>query len=116
MTKLPLVSVVTDFRTFGGSLPRYHYAMDYDLWLRVGRAFPVSVIDGILSGFRFHDDSKSVDAADSFYPEMRRISRRNGGRFFSRGFLHQRPRRHPHLFKLLILARRARSYGRLAPH
>jgi glycosyltransferase involved in cell wall biosynthesis len=97
------------YEAVGGVDPRYHYALDYDLWLRIGRRFPVVVVDGILSGFRFQSESKSVTAADRFYPEMRRISRRNGGRFFSQMFLHRMPDRHPHLFKAVVLGRIVRE-------
>ena len=102
------------YESAGGVDPRYHYAMDYDLWVRIGRRFPVAVIDGILSGFRFQAESKSVTEADRFYPEMRRISRRNGGRFLSRMFLHRLPDRHPHLFKAVIVARVVRDGARAA--
>lgn len=98
------------YETVGGIDPGYHYALDYDLWIRIGRAFPVVMIDGILSGFRFQAESKSVTAADRFYPEMRQISRRNGGRFFSRMFLHRLPDRHPHLFRAVTVFRFVRRH------
>jgi glycosyltransferase involved in cell wall biosynthesis len=84
---------------------RYHYAMDYDLWVRIGRHSDVAVVDGILSCFRFQSESKSVTAADRFYPEMRKISRRNGGRFFSRMYMDRLPERRPTLFKFVIAYR-----------
>lgn len=92
---------------------RYHYAMDYDLWVRIGRRFDVGVIDGILSCFRFQSESKSVTAAERFYPEMRKISRRNGGRFFSRMYLDRLPKRRPLLFKLVLAGRLLRRANRL---
>jgi glycosyltransferase involved in cell wall biosynthesis len=92
--------------------PRYHYAMDYDLWVRIARRFDVAVVDGILSGFRFQSASKSVTAAERFYPEMRRISRRNGGRFFSRMFMHALPERRPLLFRLVLVYRHLRVRAR----
>ena len=87
---------------------RYHYAMDYDLWVRIGRRFNVGVIDGILSCFRFQSESKSVTAADRFYPEVRKISRRNGGRFFSRLYMDKLPERRPMLFRAVIVYRHLR--------
>jgi glycosyltransferase involved in cell wall biosynthesis len=93
---------------------RYHYAMDYDLWVRIGRRFDVGVIDGILSCFRFQSESKTVTAAEQFYPEMRKISRRNGGRFFSRMYLDRLPERRPALFKLVLAYRLLRRGGRRA--
>lgn len=106
------------YESVGGVDRRYHYAMDYDLWLRLARRFPVTVVDQVISGFRFQTESKSIVAADRFYPEMRRISRRNGGRVFSQMFLHRLPDRHPHLFKAVMLGRVIRnrmSAGSRAP-
>lgn len=97
------------YEAVSGVDARYHYAMDYDLWVRIGRRFDVGVIDGILSCFRFQSESKSVTAAEQFYPEMRRISRRNGGRFFSRMYLDRLPERRPALFKLVVAYRRLRT-------
>jgi glycosyltransferase involved in cell wall biosynthesis len=93
------------YEAVSGVDARYHYAMDYDLWVRIGRRFQVGVIDGMLSCFRFQSESKSVTAADRFYPEMRKISRRNGGRFFSRMYLDRLPQRRPALFKLVLVYR-----------
>lgn len=36
-----------------------HYTMDYDLWLRMGRASPPLMLDLLLAHFRFHPASKS---------------------------------------------------------
>jgi glycosyltransferase involved in cell wall biosynthesis len=93
------------YEAVSGVDPRYHYAMDYDLWLRLGRRTDVAVIDGILSCFRFQSASKSVTAAERFYPEMRKISRRNGGRFFSRMYMDRLPERRPAIFKLVLVFR-----------
>lgn len=38
---------------------RLHYAMDYDLWLRIGREHKVHVIQEYLACFRLHESSKS---------------------------------------------------------
>jgi glycosyltransferase involved in cell wall biosynthesis len=100
------------YEAVSGVDSRYHYAMDYDLWVRIGRRFDVAVIDGILSCFRFQSESKSVTAADRFYPEMRKISRRHGGRFFSRMYLERLPQRRPFLFKLVLAYRLLRRSAR----
>ena len=97
------------YEAVGGVDARYHYAMDYDLWVRIAKRYPVTVVDGLLSGFRFQQESKSVVDADRFYPEMRAISRRNGGRFFSPMYLHRLPERSPLAFKFVIAFRRLRS-------
>jgi glycosyltransferase involved in cell wall biosynthesis len=67
----------------GGVDTAYHYAMDYDLWLRVGTAFPVVRAEGYWAGFRMHPASKSVAHARRFWREEREISRKHGGVFFS---------------------------------
>lgn len=97
------------YEAVGGVDPQYHYAMDYDLWVRIGARFPAAVVDGILSGFRFQPSSKSTTSEERFYPEARRISRRNGGRFLSRMFLHHLPYRHPLLFRAVVVARVVRT-------
>jgi len=100
------------YEAVGGVDPRYHYAMDYDLWVRLGRRVDVGVVDGLLSCFRFQSESKSVTAAEQFYPEMRKISRRNGGRFFSSMYMHRLPERRPLLFRLVLVYRLVGRAGR----
>ena len=36
-----------------------HYVMDYEYWLRIGRKYPLSVLDEYLAGFRVYSDSKT---------------------------------------------------------
>jgi glycosyltransferase involved in cell wall biosynthesis len=96
----------------GGLDPRYHYAMDYDLWLKIAARFEVVGIHDRLAAFRLHDEAKTAVDADAFWPEVRRISRRHGSRFFSDMYL----RRHPWLrnahdgYRLLA----ERRFGELA--
>lgn len=93
------------FEAVGGLDRRYHYALDYDLWLRMGKRFPGRPIDRIVAGFRFHDESKSIAAVDRFFPEAHKASRRAGGRYFSPMYRYRLPQRHPSLFKVLIAMR-----------
>lgn len=45
----------------GGTLARnLHYAMDLDLWLRLGQLAPLLPIPAELGAYRLHDDSKTV--------------------------------------------------------
>jgi glycosyltransferase involved in cell wall biosynthesis len=96
------------FEAVSGLDPRYHYGLDYDLWLRIAQRFDVTVVDELLSCFRFHPEAKSGKEADRFFPELHRISRRNGGRFFSPMYVHRLPERRPWLFRALLLARLVR--------
>jgi glycosyltransferase involved in cell wall biosynthesis len=43
----------------GGVNPAYHYAMDYDLWLRMSRITRPRLLDDFLACFRFHEGQKS---------------------------------------------------------
>jgi len=60
-----------------------HYTMDYDLWLRIGKQFPVCHVDAVWSVQRIHDDAKSISQYSEFWPERRKVSRRHGGRLVS---------------------------------
>ena len=47
-----------------------HYAMDYDLWLRITLDQEIHVIDGHWANYRFHDTSKSGLGFQDFLPEI----------------------------------------------
>jgi glycosyltransferase involved in cell wall biosynthesis len=81
--------------------PDYHYAMDYDLWMRIAKKYEVIHVPGYWAGFRLHDDSKTVALASKFYKEERAVSRENGGRFFSRIYLHRLSERRPFLARIV---------------
>jgi glycosyltransferase involved in cell wall biosynthesis len=44
----------------GGLVTRLHYAMDYDLWIRIGRRFPCRYLPEFLATYRLHEASKTV--------------------------------------------------------
>lgn len=67
----------------GGLDERYHLAMDYDLWLRIGERFPVRRVDAVWAAEREHPASKTMRNQRGFYAEDRRISRAHGGRLVS---------------------------------
>jgi glycosyltransferase involved in cell wall biosynthesis len=48
----------------------FHYAMDYDLWLRVSMSGRVKKSDGIWAKVRYHEACKSRAHTDSFAPEV----------------------------------------------
>lgn len=59
--------------------PGLHYAMDYDLWLRITRQHEIHVVDGHWANYRFHEGSKSGRGFDDFAAEWYAVSRRFWG-------------------------------------
>lgn len=53
----------------GGFNERYRYAMDYDLWLRLGQVSAPLPIDELLSSFRLHPGSRSSSNPDAAFDE-----------------------------------------------
>jgi glycosyltransferase involved in cell wall biosynthesis len=51
------------FDRVGGVDTRLHYAMDFDLWLRLARYYELHYVPELLSTFRLHDESKTVSPA-----------------------------------------------------
>jgi glycosyltransferase involved in cell wall biosynthesis len=60
-----------------------HLTMDYDLWLRIGKRFPIHHVDAVWAVQRIHDDAKTIRHYDDFWPERLAVSRRHGGRLVS---------------------------------
>ena len=60
-----------------------HYAMDYDLWLRITLDHEIHVVDGCWANYRFHDSSKSGLGFDDFLPEWYSVSQRYWGEKWS---------------------------------
>jgi len=71
------------FEAVGGLDESLHLTMDYDLWLRIGKRFPVRHVDEIWGVQRIHDDAKTMRSYDDFWPERLAVSRRHGGRLVS---------------------------------
>jgi glycosyltransferase involved in cell wall biosynthesis len=71
------------FEAAGGLDESLHLTMDYDLWLRIGKRFPVRHVDAVWSIQRQHADAKSVAQLEEFWPERIAVSRRHGGRIVS---------------------------------
>ncbi|HKJ63072.1 MAG TPA: hypothetical protein VKA94_13950, partial [Hyphomicrobiales bacterium] len=46
--------------SIGGFDPELHYAMDYDLWLRLAQLAPPLVLGKIVTNFRVHPGSRST--------------------------------------------------------
>jgi glycosyltransferase involved in cell wall biosynthesis len=66
--------------------PNYHYAMDYDLWVKLAKVGKAVKIENDIANFRLHGDSKTVALSKKFWKEERNISLSNGGKFFSEMF------------------------------
>jgi glycosyltransferase involved in cell wall biosynthesis len=98
------------FESVGGLDKRYRYAMDYELWLKLGKSFPVTHVDRTLAVFRYHPASKTVGEADGFAPETVHASRRHGGRFFSPIYVdHYLPRHRPRIYRAVLAMRLLRK-------
>lgn len=59
--------------------PTFHFAMDYDLWVRLAKLAPLLYVPHLLANFRLHGEGKSVTMDDRCYPEMIRVYQREGG-------------------------------------
>lgn len=77
--------------------PRLHYAMDYDLWLRITKHFSIKVVDEVLASFVLHPESKTGTSRylSGFREEQERVSRRYWGPVCTRRYwrLHSACRR-----------------------
>lgn len=71
------------FETVGGLDESLHLAMDYDLWLKIGKRFGARHVDRVWALQRIHDDAKTIRRYDEFWPERLTVSRRHGGRLVS---------------------------------
>lgn len=72
------------FDKVGGFNTDYRYAMDYDLWLRLGGVADPLVLDRQVACFRAHPESRSIARSDLAYDESWRIRKK---------FLHGQPGR-----------------------
>ena len=71
------------FDAVGGVDEALHLTMDYDLWIRIGKRFPVRHVEAVWAIQRIHDDAKTIRQYDDFWPERLAVSRRHGGRVLS---------------------------------
>lgn len=94
------------FEAVGGIDESYRYAMDYDLWLKIGKRFGVCHVDRVLAAYRLHPESKTVAEAEGFWPETWRAARSHGARLRSPLYLDwYLPRVHPWRYRVLLAAR-----------
>jgi glycosyltransferase involved in cell wall biosynthesis len=59
--------------------PTFHFAMDYDLWVRLAKMAPLVHTPGLWANFRLHGAGKSIAMDDRCYPEMIRVYQRERG-------------------------------------
>jgi len=97
------------FDAVGGLDRSFRYAMDYELWLRLGKYGEVRTIERPLAAFRLHESSKTVATYGAFWPETHRASRLHGGRYFSPMWRRSLPERRPWVLRLVIAGRLLRS-------
>lgn len=71
------------FEASGGLDEQLQLAMDYDLWLKIGKRFRVQHVDAVWGLQRIHDQAKTVRSRSEFWPERLTVSRRHGGRLVS---------------------------------
>lgn len=101
------------YEAAGGIDASYRYAMDYELWLKLGKVADVRHVERVLGAYRYHPTSKTVAETAGFGPETVRASRRHGGRTLSPLYLDwYLPRHRPRLFRLLLAYRLVRR-GRI---
>ena len=67
----------------GGLAVRYHYAMDFDLWIRIATRAPLRYVDDYWAAFRIHRSSKTGTALRKMWHEERLVARSHGGPLFS---------------------------------
>jgi len=63
--------------------PSFHFAMDYDLWVRIARVAPIRYIQRTWANFRIHSQGKTTLEDVRCWPEMVRVHKRDGGGWLS---------------------------------
>ena len=63
----------------GGVDPRLHYALDYDLWIRLSRTRKLVKIDDLLAHSRMHHLNKTLGFRREAYEETMAVLRKNYG-------------------------------------
>src|SRR3972149_3335111 len=61
----------------------FHFAMDYDLWVRIAAVSPIAYHPRRWAGVRLHEEGKTLTAPYQAWPEMIRVHRRDGGGWLS---------------------------------
>jgi glycosyltransferase involved in cell wall biosynthesis len=67
------------YEAVGGLDPSLHYAMDYDLWLRLTRRFPLRYLHATLAQVRLGRSTKTASGGWKRMAEIEAVVRKNGG-------------------------------------
>lgn len=67
------------FEAVGGVDETLNWAMDYDLWLKIGRRYPVAHLPRVLANCRWFGDNKTALGGRDRLAEIERVARRYGG-------------------------------------
>ncbi len=67
------------WRKVGPLDPKFYFAMDYDLWVRLAALAPLAYTRRVWAGFRLHSQGKTILADDRCWPEMLKVHFRDGG-------------------------------------
>jgi hypothetical protein len=68
----------TAFEAVSGLDETLHWAMDYDLWIRLGRRFPVLYVPERLAWYRLTGANKTLSGGPSRLAEIAAVGRRHG--------------------------------------
>jgi hypothetical protein len=63
-----------------------HYAMDWDLWIRIGKKFRVDYIPEYLGNLREYQEAKTFSGGITRFNELVALMRRHGSRRFPPGY------------------------------
>jgi len=66
------------FEAVGGIDPALHYAMDYDLWLKIAKRYKVAYLPRILANYRWLGTNKSAEGGHRRLEEVERVALRHG--------------------------------------
>jgi hypothetical protein len=58
------------FQTAGGVNPDLHFALDYDLWMRIAKSYPLLKIDDVLATSRMYRENKTLGKRRPVYMEI----------------------------------------------
>lgn len=82
----------------GGVNPAWHYAMDYDLWLRLGKQYEPGFIAAPLGKFRMYSTTKSITGFHRQFTEELEVAKKYAPHAFWPIFLHRVNR-----FKIVLI-------------
>ncbi|MBI1896304.1 MAG: glycosyltransferase [Acidobacteria bacterium] len=67
------------FQAAGGMNPELHYALDYDLWMRVAKLYPLRKIDHLLANSRMYPENKTLGARRAVFMEIISVAKAHYG-------------------------------------